>query len=235
MNWLTKALSSSVGKKFVMGGTGLFLCSFLVIHLAGNLLLYAGPEAYNAYAHKIHSSPALLVTAEIILYLAFAAHIYLAIVTTRDNRAARQRSYDTKQSKVESRTFNVLGLTPDSTMFITGSVVLLFIIVHLGDFKFEWWWGTALEGLEPFQKAVVVMKTNSRKVIYGIGALFLGVHLVHGFASAFQSLGLNHPKYNPLIKRAAVVFAVVIAVGFMMFTVTLDGVPLESPEGPTEE
>ncbi|MFG0332154.1 MAG: succinate dehydrogenase cytochrome b subunit [Maioricimonas sp. JB049] len=229
MNWLTKALSSSVGKKFVMGGTGLFLCLFLVVHLAGNLLLYAGADAYNEYAHKLHSTPAFLVTAEVILYLAFAAHIYLAIVTTMDNRAARQTRYADKQTKVESRTLNVLGLTPDSTMFITGSVVLLFMIVHVSDFKLEWFWGTALDGLEPFQKAVVIMRDNSRKLIYGIGCLFLGVHLVHGVASAFQSLGLNHPKFNPIIKRAAVVFAVVITVGFLMFTVTLDGVPLEGP------
>ncbi|MBL8850255.1 MAG: succinate dehydrogenase, partial [Planctomycetaceae bacterium] len=83
MSWLTAALKSSVGKKCIMGGTGLFLCFFLVIHLAGNLLLYVGAESYNAYAHSLHANPALIIVAEVILYGMFAAHIYLAITTNR--------------------------------------------------------------------------------------------------------------------------------------------------------
>lgn len=219
MSWLIAALSSSVGKKLVMGITGLFLCLFLVIHLAGNLLLYVGAETYNDYAHKLHSMPEFLVTAEIFLYTAFAFHIALAISLVMQNRAARQKSYALKQTKVDDRIVN-FGWTPDSTMALTGSIVLLFLIVHLSDFKFESFWDGQLDELEPFDKAKLILGDTTREVIYLIGSLVLAVHVGHGFASAFQSLGLNHPRYNSTIKLLSRLFAIVVAVGFGSFFLT---------------
>src|SRR5690606_9736103 len=126
-SWLTAALNSSVGKKFVMGGTGLFLCVFLVIHLAGNLLLYVGAESYNHYAHTLHSNPALIAVAEVILYAAFIVHIALAVKSHFANRAARGHEYALKQTKRSDRAVNVAGMTPDTTMFVTGAVVFGFL------------------------------------------------------------------------------------------------------------
>lgn len=216
MSWLTAALKSSVGKKCVMGGTGLFLCLFLVIHLAGNLLLYVGAESYNEYAHALHANPALIAVAEVILYAGFIAHIYLAITTNRANHEARGHEYAVKQTKRRDRTVNVFGWTPDTTMFVTGAVVLAFLLVHLNDFSWELIGADSGE-MEPYDKAAHLMGNAVRGGVYLVGCLFLGVHVAHGFQSAFQSLGLNHPQYTPLVKRVSIVFAFVVAIGFSSF------------------
>jgi succinate dehydrogenase / fumarate reductase cytochrome b subunit len=215
LNWLAAALKSSVGRKFIMGLTGLFLCFFLVVHLAGNLLLYVGEETYNEYAHKLHSNPEFLLVAEILLFSALVGHIALAISLTGSNTGARSVRYAVKKTKVEGRVLNMFGwISPDNTMMVSGLIVLLFLIVHLGDFKFESWWGEALEGKEPYQVAQVILADVSRMVIYLVGSVVLGVHVSHGLASAFQSLGLNHPKYTPTIKVASRIFGIVVALGF---------------------
>ncbi len=214
MSWLTAAFKSSVGRKFLMGLTGLFLCLFLVLHLAGNLLLFVGQETYDEYAHKLHSNPELLVMAEILLFAAFTVHIALALSLTQTNNAARTQDYAVKRSKVPGRTLNLLGMTPDNTMVITGLVVFLFLTVHLSDFKFGWAWGEAVENLGPYAKAQHILADAGRAVIYLVGAIILGVHVSHGFASAFQSIGFNHPKYTPAIKSTSRVFGLVVAIGF---------------------
>jgi succinate dehydrogenase / fumarate reductase cytochrome b subunit len=212
LSWLTAALRSSVGQKFVMGLTGLFLCSFLLIHLAGNLLMWAGADAYNHYAHTLHANPVLLIGAELFLYAAFAAHIYLAFVTTRENWAARNGRYAMKQSKIE-HTVNPGGCNPSNTMFVTGTLILGFLILHLMDFKFEIGW-QSIEDAEPFDKAVAILSDGFRFFCYSAGTVAVGIHVYHGFGSAFQSLGLRHPKYTPCIEWFGRAFAVFIAVGF---------------------
>lgn len=214
MSWLTAALSSSVGKKFVMGLTGLFLCLFLVIHLAGNLLLFVGPETYNDYAHKLHDNPELLAIAEILLYAAFLGHILMSVPLTIENWSRRSTRYAQKKTKVEGRVLNVFGYTPDNTMFISGLVVLLFLVVHLSDFRFEVVWGDEFAQSQPYDKARAILAYGSRIAIYTVGSIVLGVHVSHGLASAFQSLGLNHPKYTPCIKAASVAFGFIVAIGF---------------------
>lgn len=218
LNWLLATLRSSVGKKFVMGGTGLFLCFFLVMHLAGNLLLYVGPHAYNTYAETLHKNAALLVVAEIGLFGAMLLHIYLAFTTAAENRAARgSQGYAMKQTKIQGRVINFLGLSPDTTMFISGAVIFGYLIIHLSDFKFEVFADEALRAADPFAKAQHILGSMSRKIIYGIAALTVGLHVSHGFASAFQSLGLRHPKYTPTIQVLGKAFAVFVTVGFGSF------------------
>lgn len=213
MRWLTAALRSSVGKKFVMGVTGLFLCLFLVVHLAGNLLLFAGPEAYNEYAHQLHAMPVFLVTAEVFLFAAFAAHIYLGVVTTRENRAARPVGYETKQSKKEPGTI-VSAISPENTMWFTGAAIFLYLLLHLADFKLEATGAATVE--EPFEKARLLMSEFWRVVAYAVASILVGYHVSHGFSSAFQSLGLDHPKYTPWIKTISLVFAFVVGGGFLL-------------------
>ncbi|MFV0443352.1 MAG: succinate dehydrogenase cytochrome b subunit [Planctomycetaceae bacterium] len=213
LSWLTAALRSSVGKKFVMGGTGLFLCLFLVMHLAGNLLLFAGANVYNEYAHKLHSMGGLLVLAEVILFAAFGAHIYLAFVTSRENRIARQRSYEIKQSKKEAGNI-ISGLAAENTMFVSGAIILLYLILHLADFKFGLTGADAVAS--PYDKARLLLGETWRAIAYAAASLIVGYHVSHGFASAFQSLGISHPKYTSWIKTAAVLFAIAVAVGYLL-------------------
>lgn len=215
LNWLTKAASASIGKKAVMAITGLALCGFLLAHLGGNLLLYVGATKYNDYAHALHAQVALLLVAEIGLLVMFVSHLCLAFSTWRDNKRARPIGYAMKQTKQESGPF---AAPASSVMGITGLVVLLFIILHLIDFKFMLR-GTAPKGELEFNKAIRLLKDPLSFGVYIVGSIVLGYHCLHGFQSAFQSLGLNHPKYTPTIKKLSVIFAIVVAVGFASFPI----------------
>jgi len=211
-----KVLSSSIGKKILMAITGLALCGFLVVHLAGNLLLYVPDdgEKYNAYAHALHAQEILLPIAEIGLLILFVGHVWLALKTKFENDAARPVGYAMRQSKLDE---GPLAAPASSIMFATGIIVLLFLLLHLSDFKFKLRHTSELEDLTPYAKAVVILHDPITFVVYIVGSLVLGYHLLHGFQSAFQTLGLNHPKYSPFIKFSSFVFAIIVAVGFGSF------------------
>ena len=217
MNWLGKVLSSSGGKKFAMGVTGLLLCGFLAAHLAGNLLMYVDQtgETYNSYADALHKQVWLVKTAEAGLVILFVSHVCLAITTTRENRAARGTSYEVKVTKIDGQHVEKLAKA-DTWMFISGAIVLAFLVLHLCDFTLELRPDIDYDK-EPFDKAMTLLKSPVTYCVYLIGCLVLGLHLSHGCSSAFQSLGLSHPKYDPFIKWAGVAFAIVIGVGFASF------------------
>tara|TARA_R110002111_G_scaffold261826_3_gene335858 strand:- start:75598 stop:76362 length:765 start_codon:yes stop_codon:yes gene_type:complete len=221
--WIMALLSSSIGQKFVMGITGLLLCSFLVVHLAGNLLVYVGADAYNTYAKDLHSM-LLLPVAEVGLFLLLFTHIALAFKLTRDNQRARQVGYQQTQSKIQEKP-SLFGQTPmgrtSSWMFISGAIILAFLIVHMIDMKLhlnpsvEYTIKTPEGVVEASPYSIIIQVLGSLTApIYIVGTIVLGFHLSHGFWSAFQSLGLNHPKYMPWIKKLAILFAFVIAAGF---------------------
>lgn len=234
MKWFLNALTSSLGRKFVMAITGLLLCGFLVAHLAGNLLLldaFGGAKAYNEYAHALHSREGLLMVAETGLFALFFAHITIALKLTASNRLARSQSYLVKKSKRED-TGGTEGVgRPDTWMFWSGAVLFAFLILHLIDFKFQARPDVAYEGLEPAETAVAVLKTPLSIIGYLTGFVFLFAHLSHGVSSAFQSLGVNHPKYNKLIKLGGLVFAGLIAFGFAVVLAFTAVQPLETSTG----
>jgi succinate dehydrogenase cytochrome b subunit len=215
---LIRACSSTIGKKFVIAITGLLLCGFLVVHLAGNLLLYVGPKAYNDYAHSLHDKGALLAVAEIGLLALFLVHLLLALQIARDNWAARKARYAVKVSKIKDRQSPV---KPENFMVVSGLIVLGFLLLHLADMRFairpdiDY---TAFADDEA-ERTMTVLATPLTAFVYTLGCVLLGLHLAHGFASAFQSLGLNHPRYASLIHWIGVIFAAVIAVGFVTFPI----------------
>jgi succinate dehydrogenase / fumarate reductase cytochrome b subunit len=217
-SWVTRAFSSTIGKKVVMAITGLGLCGFLVVHLAGNLLLYVGPEQYDHYAESLHAQKALLFVAEIGLLVLFVGHIWLAITTTRENIAARPVQYAMRQSK---RPPSALAAPASSMMYVTGMVVLLFLLLHLSDFRFNEYVSKLgvrqHAGESHFARAVNILQDPLSAVVYVLGSCVLGYHVLHGFQSAFHSLGLNHPKYTPFIKFLGSLFAVTVALGFGSF------------------
>lgn len=210
-NWLIRALSTSVGQKLVMGATGLLLCGFLTVHLAGNLLLFQGAEHYNKYAHKLHENE-LLPVAEAGLLVLFVLHIVLAFTTTGSNTAARPVGYREKQTKLSGG----LLVQPHNYMFLTGVIVLGFLILHLTDMRLAEWKIRLPyhEGMTPADHALLVLQDPVSATVYILGSLVLGFHLLHGFQSAFKSLGLNHPKYTPYIEKFGVLFAILIGLGF---------------------
>lgn len=222
MNWFFKVLSSSIGKKFVMGITGLLLCGFLVVHLAGNLLLFAndGGKTFNLYAETIHSKQQLVYIAEAGLLALFLAHIYLAFTTNRENRIARRESYAVKVNKYEGRPSPIAA---DTWMFVSGAVILAFVLLHLVDIRLEKRFDLEYPAdAGKFGIVVAVLQNPISRAVYIVGSIFLGFHLLHGFTSAFQSLGMNHPKYNKMIKIVGAIFAIVIGLGFASLPIFVD-------------
>lgn len=213
MSWLRSALTSSVGRKWVMGLTGFFLIGFSLVHLAGNFLLYVGDGAYNHYAHSLHANPNLVLVAEIVLLVLFGAHIFLGFQLTLANRRARPEGYEMRRSKQDQT-----KATPSATMFVTGALVLGFVLLHLADFRFHLR-NTVPEAEEPFVRALRLLQDPVTASVYFLGSLLLGWHLWHGFQSAFQSLGLRHPKYSPLIHKVGIAMALLLGLGFASFPV----------------
>ncbi len=213
MSWVIKAFSSSIGKKLLLAITGLALCGFLVAHLAGNLLLYVGPETYNKYADALHAQKILLPIAEVGLLVMFVVHLANALRTNSENHAARPVGYEMRQSKQPPSAF----LKPaSSVMYGTGIVVLLFLLLHLSDFRFELR-NPAVAELTPFNKAQVLLRDPLTTIVYIIGSCALGYHVSHGLQSALQTLGLNHPKYNGVLKTVSKGFGLLVALGFGSF------------------
>lgn len=215
MNWFTKTFSSTVGRKIVMSITGLFLCSFLVVHLIGNLQLFKddGGEAFNIYSHFMATNP-IIRTMEIVLVLGFLFHIYDAIVLTRKNKAARPIGYADSRPQ-ENSTWS------SRNMGLLGTVILVFLIIHLWNFfvpaRFGGLDGVVIENVEYdnlYLKVVQSFDIWWYVAIYVISMVALAYHLIHGFQSAFQSLGLDHKKYTPFIQKFGYAFSVIVCAGF---------------------
>ena len=192
-----------------MAKTGLLLCGFLIVHLAGNMLLFAGPEAFNNYAAALTSNKFLLIPAEIVLFSLFGVHIFLALKLTMENRSARggvRYAVNTQAGDMNIAT---------KTMPITGAWTLVFLVLHLVNFKFADHSGElGLYGVvqSHFQNPVW-------SLYYIISMALLGLHVGHGVQSTFQTYGLNHPKYEAIIKNASIGFGLLIFVGFSSFPV----------------
>lgn len=205
-----------------MALTGLFLILFLVVHLAGNLQLLKsdGGRAFNVYAQFMTSNPLIMVISYV-NYTFIVLHVVWAIILTRRNRAARGvRGYAVNDNSSHWTSRN---------MGILGTFILLFLIIHLRGFWYEMHWGgiaTAnYEGVDYKNLYAVVEAAYSQLwyvAIYVVSMLLLAFHLYHGFGSAFQTLGLNHVKYNPVIKFIGVAFAIIVpalfaAIPILMF------------------
>lgn len=209
---LGRFLSTSVGKKTVMAITGLSLVGFLVTHLLGNLNLWiGGDEGFNEYAEHLESYGWLLNAAEIGLLVIFIIHACLALKITAENRSARPVGYRRRES--------LGGMTPGSaTMLITGLVLLVFIIIHVADFRIP-----KLQGELP-DLAVAVRERLSHPAgatIYLVGVIAMGLHLSHAIQSAFQSLGINHPRWTPIIQHGSRALALLLTIGFATFPIFL--------------
>jgi len=207
---------SSVGKKLLNGLTGVLLLLFIVAHLAGNLTIFIGKDALNAYAALTHSLGALLIVIELGLAAVFLLHAVSAITVWRDNRRARGTRYAMKRSKGGASKQTIAS----RTMIVTGLVLLVFLIVHLWQFRFGPAYMTTLPGHEGevWDLHRIVVETFKQPVWVGVYVavmVLLGFHLRHGFWSALQSLGALNPKLRPLAFSAGLIFAVVIAVGFL--------------------
>jgi succinate dehydrogenase / fumarate reductase, cytochrome b subunit len=210
MSTFRRVFSSSVGTKLLIGLTGLALFVYLILHLAGNLLILAGQDTFNGYAHRLISNP-LVVPVEIGLLLIFLLHVYKAVTMWLGNRAARPVRYE-KKEWADYKSRKSLSST---TMIYSGLVIFLFVIVHLKQFKF----GALYQIGDPpirdlYRTEVEIFTAPIWVAIYVICVLLVGLHLRHGISSAFQSIGVDHPLYTRRLLVWGTVLAVVIGVGF---------------------
>jgi succinate dehydrogenase / fumarate reductase, cytochrome b subunit len=202
MNWLINTLGSSLGKKLLMSITGFVFILFLIGHLIGNLTIYVGPDAFNSYAAHLHSlKPALRLMETGLIFFAIV-HIFTGVILFFQNFKARPNRYEVNK-QAGGRT---LG---SATMPYTGLIILAFVIFHLFDFTF-------VEKTERTVYEIVAASfSNPIYVFLYIASVFIvGIHVSHGFWSAFQTLGINHPKYMPTIQTAGLLFSLIVAVGF---------------------
>ena len=247
MSEFKQTFNSSLGKKLIMALTGLFLCTFLIVHLGGNLLLFKNDDGYsfNLYANFLTHFPPIEVIAYL-LYLCIFVHAVYALILTIQNRKARPVAYAAVNKSPATWSSKNMGLL--------GSILFLFIVIHMSDFWFNYKYSSKMGFKEyrtdlatdktssvdyvpvspDFEKSVTTENNfeiirvkdlharvaNSFKnllyVIFYVIAMFaVAFHLLHGFQSAFRTLGWVHRKYTPIVHFIGTwLFAVIIPIGF---------------------
>jgi len=219
MAWLTNFLfKSSIGQKIVMSISGLFLILFLVVHLLGNLQLLKDDHgmSFNFYTYFMTHNP-LIKLISYVLYLTILLHTIQGLKIYFSNRGAKGGSY------VSSST--VSGSLAERYMAHFGSIIFIFIIIHLWQYWLKMKMNVlpmiSIEGHDhPFADLYTPVQTsfqNAGNVIFYIFCdCIIAFHLWHGFQSAFQTLGINHKKYTPLIKVLGMIYSILIPLGFAM-------------------
>ncbi len=202
MTWLVATLRTSIGKKLMMAVTGLSFIGFLAAHLAGNLTIYGGPQAFNGYAEKLHALGGLLKVMEAGL-LAFAVvHVATGLTLFWQNLRARPVRYRVDK-RAGGRTLS------STTMPYTGVLILAFVVFHLINFSF------ADKGPQGIYAVVsTAFQSPLYVLLYVCAMVLVALHVRHGFWSAFQTLGANHPKYMPAVAVASTLLGIGFGVGF---------------------
>ncbi|MEO6239377.1 MAG: succinate dehydrogenase cytochrome b subunit [Vicinamibacterales bacterium] len=215
MSSFRQVFSSSVGTKLLIGLTGLLLFAYLLLHLAGNLLIFAGQETFNEYSHKLIANP-LVVPVEIGLIGVFLIHVYKTVTNWFRNQRARPVGYE-KHTWAGHTSRKSLGST---TMIWTGLITLIFVGVHLRQFKFGAWYEVGTPPVRDLYRTEAEIFTAPLWVaVYVVSMALIGLHLRHGIASGFQSLGADHPVYTRRLVVAGTLVAVLIAAGFAIIPV----------------
>lgn len=226
MNWLGKYLRSSIGKKQIMGLTGIPLYGYLFVHLIGNFGLMAGAETFNSYSYFLLNELAFfIVPIEFFLLACFVAHIILAFWLRSQNKAARPVAYHVPEHTGKGKNAARRKSLHSMKMIFTGMWILIFTIIHVLHFRYGAVTGavTAVyDGVEMRDLHTTVMQALSiwwYSLSYLITMLVIASHLYHGVQSSFQSLGLNHPKYWPLVQGLSRAYAIVIVGGFIFLII----------------
>ena len=210
-------LQSSLGKKLLMSITGLFLISFLVVHCFLNSFIFFndGGVMFNEGAEFMAHNPVIR-TMEIVLFIGIILHIVQALILTLQNQKARPIKYAVQNGAANSKWYS-------RSMGLLGTLILMFLIIHLKHF----WYVSRLtdeitSGEETLYGEMIEVFENPMIVLLYVLAMFsLGYHLLHGFQSAFQSLGLNHKKYSPLIAAIGVWFSIIVPFIFAMMPISI--------------
>ncbi len=203
--------TSSIGRKQIMAVSGLALAGFVLAHMAGNLLLFVSPEAYNIYGHKLVSNP-LIYVAEAGLVVFFLFHIVKGILVSLTNSSARKSRYakipnGEKAASLASR-----------TMIHQGIVLAVFVVHHLITFKYGPYYQVTYDGVvvrDLYRLVLEIFQSPLYVAWYVLATAIVGFHLSHGVYSALQTLGVHHPERTPCIQKISILYGIVISVGFI--------------------
>jgi succinate dehydrogenase / fumarate reductase cytochrome b subunit len=208
-----RLFESSVGTKLLIGATGFFLFLYLIIHVGGNLVVFAGPDLYNRYAAALAGNP-LIPLIEAVLLLGLLTHAFKAVTMFFQNRAARPVAYVKKRSAGHTSRKSFAS----TTMILSGLWLIAFLVIHVKAFRF----GTEYErdGLHDLYRLEFENLQSPLMVgFYLLSMLVVFSHLWHGIASSLQSLGVDHPVWTPRIQIFGKLMAILIAGGFMAIVV----------------
>jgi succinate dehydrogenase / fumarate reductase, cytochrome b subunit len=231
MTW-KQLFTSSIGKKFTMGLTGLFLISFLIVHCGINAMIFFndGGQTFNHWGHFMGSN-LLIRTAEIGLFLFLLLHFVQGLMLWSQNNKARPIKYAVNDASSNSKWYS-------RSMGLLGTLILLFLVLHLYHFWTPSRFGGmgSIRALEEttlsdynnesvhnlYAEMLLVFQNNLLVVIiYVLGVFSLCWHLIHGFQSAFQTFGINHKKYTPLIKIVGIGYSIIICLLFAAMPVAI--------------
>lgn len=207
MGWLIKSLSTSIGKKVVQAITGILLILFLVVHFVGNYTIWGGRETFTNYVSTLESLGWITHVIEVLLALVFIIHIYIGLKLAIENKLATPVKYKVYKS------WKFVDFSARFTA-VSGILILIFLIVHLVTFWYAYKFNA--NGRELYEIVVDWFQSPIYSIFYVLMLFVLGVHVSHGFKSAFQTFGWNHPKYNPLIEKLSTILAWIFGLGFSL-------------------
>lgn len=203
--------SSSIFRKQVVALTGLVMVGFILGHMAGNLLIYLGPNVFNDYADKLASLGELLWIIRTGLVISILVHIYFTVKLTRENSKSRRTRYEVYTPNADNKFAR-------TTMIYSGILLFCFLILHLTDFTLADKEGAAsVLGAQKLRLFGLVWNSFLhpwRDLVYILAVCSVGLHLSHGIQSFIQTIGFNHPRYTPWILKASVILGIIVAVGF---------------------
>ncbi|MGF1670063.1 MAG: succinate dehydrogenase cytochrome b subunit [Balneolaceae bacterium] len=211
---LLEALNSQIGRKLLTGVTGILLLLFVIIHLFGNLAIFGEAEAMNRYSLFLHDFGPLLWVARIGLLVVFLVHAWIGVSIWWNKRKARPQKYEVYSSKGGPSKQSISS----RSMAFTGVILFIFVIFHLNTFAFGETQTVIIDGREASDIKQLVIDTFQNPVYafgYTFVMLLLGTHLGHGIWSAFTSLGMSSTKVSATVYTAGVVFALLLAIGFL--------------------
>ncbi|NBO38283.1 cytochrome B subunit [bacterium] len=208
---MVRYLSSTIGRKYLMAISGLVWTLFVLAHMLGNLLIFIGADAYNSYSYKLVSNPFIYI-AEAGLVLFIALHAINGISLKMRNSRTKPTLYAVTPKSVKGASLS------SKTMIWSGSITLVFLVLHLITFKYGAHYETSVDGIKMrdiYRNVVECFAQPGYVAWYTVCLVLVGLHLYHGFASSFQTLGINHPKLNTVIKRFGWAYSIVVAAGFL--------------------
>jgi succinate dehydrogenase / fumarate reductase, cytochrome b subunit len=215
MGWFTSTLNSSIGKKLIMSLAGLFLITFLLVHLGINLLVLKGDNTWFNIAAHFMAVNLVVKVFEVVLFAGFIIHIIYALILQIQNWLARPVRY-----KVENLTNQTSFFS--KYMIHTAVVIFIFLVIHLADFYFKSklygpiGWDPVANTPDMASLVEAKFRIPGFVILYVVAFIILGFHLSHGFQSAFQTLGLNHNKYTSFIKALGLLYSIIVPLGFAL-------------------